>query len=462
MPWERIFQWWPIYRKYENVEELKALYNVMSLPENIEKMINANDNMDKPPIVGLQNVIEEGKGKDALGELDIRKNKNLRRLMGSMIGEILYDYGYRPHKQRNISHGGSSYFKSATHYEYTDGTATKKLQKEIAIETNRSSESEKVEKESYIKNKEYIESLEKFRKFWKKYGLTDKVKSIFLSLDIRKENLAQGSSSMADSSVTMAFEATVFPFVEQLSRYSSGMYLNIYQIASLLEDRYPGIIELSGLQVTSTRNSKILICESNFFTMLSEILLEKTQDELSVFESALISKNYIDNFTVSINGLNHCNYNERRNIHIFRLRNSLDIRQDSGLREHFGCFHNEISEEFFKVHNVMDNIMKIIKNNTKTQNGEERTYYSLHQIIAELSYKNPIKSHYYPVTCIFFELMKRIFRGDAPEIKLMIWPGNSIFQLDYSFKFKDDLVLINGTTNYTPLYSYQPSRGRKG
>jgi len=461
MPWERIFEWWPIYNKYENVEELKNLYGVMSLPENIEKMINANDNMDKPPIVGLQQVIEEGEGKAALGMLDIEKNKSFRRLIGSMIAEILHDYGYRPHKQKNISHGGSSYFKSATHYEYVEGTATKKLQKEIAIETNRSSDTEKVKKASYIKNKEYIESLEKFRKFWKKYGLSDKIKSIFLSLDIRNENLAQGSSSMADSSVTMAFEAIVFPFAEQLSRYSSSMWLNIYQITSLLENKYPGIVELSGLQITSTRNSRILLCESNFFNMLFETLLEEAREEHSVFESALISKNYIDNFTASINGLNHCNYKERREIPIFRLRNSFDISQDSGLKEHFGCFHNEISEEFFKVHNVMENVLKILKKNTKAEPGEERTYYTLHQVIAELSHKNPIKSHYYPISCIFFELMKRIFRGDAPDIKLMIWPGNSTFQLDYSFEFKDDLVLINGTTNYTPLLSYQPSRGRK-
>jgi len=485
MPWERIFEWWPIYKKYENVEELQDLYNNMSLPENIDKMINANDDINKPrpPIVGLTDIIKETAGK-----LDIENDNSLRRLIGLMVGEILYDYGYRRDKQMNISHSGGCYFKSATRYKCNEEEATIKFRKEFAIESSlpgeiiktktenyiestvvkrpqkeiatESNQSPKIA-ERYIKNKEYIETLKKFRKFWEKYGLSDKIKSIFLSLDVINENLSQGSSSTTDYSVAMIHEASIFPFVEQVSRYSSGMYLNIFQIAALLENKYPGIIELSGLHLISTGNSKLHVNETCFFTMLSEILLEEVQTGFSNFESALMSKNYFDSLTVSVIGLNHCRQTDRQDIPIFRLRNSLDIRQDSRLREHFGCFQNEISEEFFKIHNVMDNIVKILKKNTINENSEERIYYSLYQIIAELSQKIPIKNHYYPVSCIFFELMKRIFKGDVPEIKLAIWPGNTIVNSGYSYKSKDCFISIDGTANYTPLFSYQSSRSRK-
>jgi len=473
MPWERIFERWPTYKEYENVEELKNLYDVMSLPENIDKMISSNDDINKPrpPLVGLLDVIMEKKG-----SLDIKGDKRIRRFIGSMIGEILLDYGYRPEKQMNISHSGGKkqsanrYFMSATRYKYHEKKAIKELHRDLEIlsskagnETARAgNKPSEVKNDKNIKNNEYIERLEKFRKFYKKYNVKDKVKSIFVSLDIRNENRAQGNSSMTDYSVTSFYEASVFPFVEQISRYSSGMCLNTYQIASLLENKYPGIIELSGLQVTYKDNSSILIRASHFFTMLSTILLEEAQDESSFLESALMSKNYFSDFTILINGLNHSSYNESSDIPIFRLRNSLDITQDSDLKGRFSGYRNEISEEFFKVHNLMDKIVKILKKNTKTENGERPIYYNLYQLIAELSHKNPIKSHYYPVACIFFELMKRIFNGDTPEIKLMIWPGNAICQASYHYKFGEYGIYLEGTANYTPLFSYQPSHSRKG
>lgn len=454
MPWKRIFEWWPIYKQYEGEEELKKLYDIISMPENVEKMINANDNMDKPPVVGLQNIIEEGDGAGILSGFDIGENKTLRRLIGSMIGEIIYDYGYRPYKHKNIS-GGSKYFKSATHYKYVEGAASKKLQKGITIETSGLNEPETTRQDDNIKNIEYIEKSKAFRKYFEKYGLEDKIRELFLSLNVPGESLAHGDPSMAHYLECSAFEASIFPFAEQFGRYSSGMYLNIFQIASLLEYKYPGIIELSGITVNYSRNSSVLLSGSDFFTMLTERLTEDAKDEPSLFEAAYLSKSSIDSFTVVINGLNHCSYNARKDMPIFRLRNRLDIVKDLALKERFGGYFNEISEEFFKVNDVMAFIIKILKKNTKAGTGDLDVYFSLPQIIAELSMKNPIKSRYYPFTCVFFEVMKRIFRGELPEIDLAIWPGNGIAQFLYSIKFKDDAVLMDGTANYIPLLAYR-------
>ncbi len=462
MPWERIFEWWPIYKKHETVEGLKALYVLMSRPENIEKMIYANDVMNKPPIIGLKEVIEDGEGKELLESLDLKNDKNLRRMLGSMVGEIIYDYGYRPYKQKNISSGGSSFFKSATHYQFNEDAAIKKLQKEVVIENRHAVKDENNVFNSEMKSEEYRESLKKFYEFWKKYGLTEKVKSILTSFDLKNENRIYGSSSLGYVCGVRSFASSIFPLMEQLSGYSSGMFLNVFQIAALLENEFPGIIELSGFQVLSVaRHPNIILSGREFVALLSDVLLEKARGESSVFEAAYMFRNYLHSFTVLINGENKCYYAANPVFPMFRIRNGFDFGRDAGIRDYFARYNNDISEEFFDKYNVMDNIEKILKKTSGIDSNGLKHYCDLYQLAIELSLKRPIRCHYYPIACIFFELLKRIFNGKAPRIKAAIWPGNFISELTYLYYLKTSMIYVDGLSNYTPLFVYDPASTKK-
>lgn len=443
MPWERIFEKWSIYKTYENDAELQDLYRRISLPENIEKMIDYNERK-KPPIVGLIKIIEDWNKRAIAAGLDIKKEKRLRRLIGLMIGEILQDYGYRPGKVKNVSHCGGGVFLSATCYDYIEEAAVKKLQKNIEIESSGGRNNETPKKGHFIVTEEFGDTLKKFKQFWKKYNMSEKVKSIFLSLDLRKEIQALNDSSIPEFFVAVKFKAFVFPFADELSRYSSGMFLTVFQIASLLEGRYPGIIELSG--VTS----------DDFYNMMSETLLDEINREDSVLEVVYMSGKYIFDLSFFINEIEEQRNFENMAIPVFRLGGNADISKDIVLKERFGGYCNEISEEFFEKFNVMNNVLNMLKKDTGLKNGDKRVYYNLFQVVAGLSHMKPFDKSCYPVSCVFFELMKRIFNGDVPEIKLDIWSGAGLLEFSYSVEMRDAWKTMDGMANYIPLLSYQP------
>ncbi|HOT75394.1 MAG TPA: hypothetical protein PK467_06395, partial [Candidatus Wallbacteria bacterium] len=443
MPWERIFENWPIYKTYENDAELQDLYRQISLPENIEKMIDYNERK-KPPIVGLIKTIEDWNERAIAAGLDIKKEKRLRRLIGLMIGEILQDYGYRPGKVKNVSHCGAGIFLSASCYDYIKEAAVKKLQKEIAIESSVRRSVETPKKGRCVATEEFVDTLKNFKRFWKKYALSEKVRSIFLSLDLRKENQAHHNSSMANYLIAVEFKAFVFPFAEELARYSSGMFLTVFQIASLLEGRYPGIIELSGVPTTITREISSDKRVPDFYNVFSEVLLEDANDESSVFEAAYMSGNYMRFMSFFVEEMTERQDLENTEIPMFRLRENNDVLKDIVLKERFGSYSNEISEEFFKKFDVMNNIINLLKKDTGTKNGDKLVYYNLFQVVAGLSHRKPLEHYGYPLACVFFELMKRIFKGEVTGLKLDIWPGVGLLELTYSIELRNLWKVIDG------------------
>jgi hypothetical protein len=460
MPWERIFEKWPIYKTYDNDAELQDLYRRISTPENIERMIDYNAR-GKPPVVGLIKTIEDWNKRAVVAGLDIKKENRLRRLIGLMIGEILQEYGYRPGKVKNVSHCGGGIFLSATCYDYIKEAAVKKLQKDIAIESSGSRNVETSSKGRFVVTKEFVDTLKKFKQFWKKYGMSEKVRSIFLALDLRKENQAHNNSSMANYFTAITFKAFVFPFSEELSRHSSGMFLTAFQIASLLEARYPGIIELSGVPTLVMSEVARDEREPDFYNMLSETLLDEINREGSVFEAAYMSDKHIFSLSFFVNELDEDRNLEKMMIPVFRLVGNTDISKDIVLKERFGSYRNEISEEFFEKFNVMHNVLNLLKKDTGFKNGDKPVYYNLFQVIAGLSHMKPFEKTCYPISCVFFELMKRIFNGDVPEIKLDIWPGVGLLELSYSIEMRESFKTMDGMANYIPLLSYQPSvRGK--
>ncbi|HOD41522.1 MAG TPA: hypothetical protein PKL57_13255, partial [Candidatus Wallbacteria bacterium] len=399
MPWKRIFENWPIYKNYDNDSELQDLYRRISTPENIEKMIDFNSR-GKPPVVGLIKTIEDWNKRAVVAGLDIKKEKRLRRLIGLMIGEILQDYGYRPGKVKNVSHCGGGIFLSATCYDYNKEAAVKKIQKEIAIESSGGRNVETLSKGCLVVTEEFADTLKKYKQFWKKYDMREKVRSIFLSLDLRKENQAHNNSSMANYFTAITFKAYVFPFSDELSRHSSGMFLTAYQIASLLESRYPGIIELSGVPTVVTSEVAHAEREPDFYNMLSETLLDEINREDSVFEAAYMSNKHILSLSFFVNELDEDRNLGKTMIPVFGLAGNTDISKDIVLKERFGSYRNEISEEFFEKFNVMNNVLNLLKKDTGLKNGDKPVYYNLFQVIAGLSHMKPFENSRYPVSCV--------------------------------------------------------------
>ena len=65
-------------------------------------------------------------------EVYIEKDYFLRKALGSIVKHIISDFGCEVNVQKNISKG--SYIKSATHYNFDQSKATKRLVRKLAIE----------------------------------------------------------------------------------------------------------------------------------------------------------------------------------------------------------------------------------------------------------------------------------------------------------------------------------------
>lgn len=130
MSYDRFFQWYPKYTKYYDNAVVKALYEFLSQPESIEKMLIANDTYGKPALVGALDEVEN-RFHDPVN-FNLTDNV-IKQLVGSMVKEIIADFGYdNPNRdQKPISN--TLYIKSATYYQKI-GKATKRLVKKVTIE----------------------------------------------------------------------------------------------------------------------------------------------------------------------------------------------------------------------------------------------------------------------------------------------------------------------------------------
>jgi len=149
MPLYRFLEWYPRYRQAFSEPVYEELYQFLSFPERIWSMAQASE-VGKPALNGVVKELEE----KFEGHLDFDNPVN-RRMIGSMIKEILYDFGFRRKGQRMVSN--SRYFTTASFYEFDQA----KVQKEVAalfkvsekgdeaVKTNSSEEALSEETSSY-------------------------------------------------------------------------------------------------------------------------------------------------------------------------------------------------------------------------------------------------------------------------------------------------------------------------
>ena len=117
------------YKRYIDNQTVSRVFEFMCEPRSIDLMITASES-NRP---ALESIIIEIESKFPLSdEFNLEKDYTLRKALGSFVKYILFDYGYRVNKQKNISKG--TYIKSATHYTYVKDGAIKKIVKEYRIE----------------------------------------------------------------------------------------------------------------------------------------------------------------------------------------------------------------------------------------------------------------------------------------------------------------------------------------
>ena len=114
---DRFLEWYPRYRQSFSDPVYKELYSFLSSPQSIWAMAQACE-AGKPALNGVVKELEDS----FEGRFDFDNPVN-RRMIGSMIKEILHDFGFRRKGQRMVSN--SRYFTTASYYELEDEKAEK-------------------------------------------------------------------------------------------------------------------------------------------------------------------------------------------------------------------------------------------------------------------------------------------------------------------------------------------------
>lgn len=116
---ERFNEWYPRYREVMAKPVFQEVYRFLSSPHSIWAMAKAGEN-GKPALTG---VVKELESKFA-GSFDFDNPMN-RRMIGSMIKEIIHDFGFRRKGQRLVSN--SDYFTTASYYELEEDKAMRRI-----------------------------------------------------------------------------------------------------------------------------------------------------------------------------------------------------------------------------------------------------------------------------------------------------------------------------------------------
>lgn len=132
MPLDRFFRKNEKYNgfQYQCTEMFEKMYDWLSQPIHIWKMTEACY-QGKPALEGvIEDFVREFREQQII-PLTERYN---RQVIGAVVKEIIWDYGYRQTKNyRFSSHIKGDPFKSATHYRYYEELATKKLEVKIEV-----------------------------------------------------------------------------------------------------------------------------------------------------------------------------------------------------------------------------------------------------------------------------------------------------------------------------------------
>lgn len=107
---------WRKYRKFKDCPKMRDVYDFLVLPENVNAMIEAC----KRGRPALEGVVQDMEKTFSFGE------RFFKQAVGAMVKHILSFFGYEATKQKTIY--GTNEFKSATHYSFTEGTASQVLE----------------------------------------------------------------------------------------------------------------------------------------------------------------------------------------------------------------------------------------------------------------------------------------------------------------------------------------------
>ena len=129
MSLDRFFELFPRLKKYQAHPKIKEMYDYMSTPESIDKMLTANDLFEMPALAGIIKELQDKFHNPA--ELDFNDHE-IRQLIGGLVKEIILDFGYEVNKQKSLRF--SEIIRSATNYKKNPANAIKVLKKVPIIE----------------------------------------------------------------------------------------------------------------------------------------------------------------------------------------------------------------------------------------------------------------------------------------------------------------------------------------
>lgn len=129
---ERFNEWYPRYREVMGKPIFQEVYRFLSSPHSIWAMAKASEN-SKPALTGVVKELEN----KFTGSFDLDNPMN-RRMIGSMIKEIIHDFGFRRKGQRLVSN--SSYFTTASYYELEEDKAKRKITGLFEVQNQESGE----------------------------------------------------------------------------------------------------------------------------------------------------------------------------------------------------------------------------------------------------------------------------------------------------------------------------------
>lgn len=119
------FQSFPMYNKFKGNNTVFEVYDFLSQPEAIDRMLITNNN-GKSALSGV--VLELEDKFDGRNDLDL-SNNIVKQMIGCMVKFVVLDFGYESEKQ--VSIGNAKYFRSATRYRFDKEKQKKRIQKII-------------------------------------------------------------------------------------------------------------------------------------------------------------------------------------------------------------------------------------------------------------------------------------------------------------------------------------------
>jgi len=118
------------YKKFLTSKSARDIFRFLSKPENIQKMIDANDR-GKPALYGCLKDLEQNFSSCA--DFDFNEGF-VKQCVGAMVKFILEPFGYSPALQKDMPKGKYKFFTSGTNYRFNGDKAFLKLVQEIKVE----------------------------------------------------------------------------------------------------------------------------------------------------------------------------------------------------------------------------------------------------------------------------------------------------------------------------------------